>query len=121
MSQTTNQIHLNQIENKINEIRKAFEIIANSLPINSDKFVEMFYDLTQCEINYDLFPRIEKTEKLSESIELRAYVVHDRVYCIENGMEKEYIVNAKVIDVFDAFRTIAYIMNYKVFSIELNR
>ena len=105
----------------IEKIKNALNAIIDNLPVDAYKFVEMFYDLTQCEINYDLFPRIEKTEKLSESIELRAYVVHDRVYCIENGMEKEYIVNAKVIDVFDAFRTIAYIMNYKVFSIELNR
>ena len=103
------------------KIINAFKIISNNLPVSADKLVDMFYDLTGCEIEYDIFPKVEKIERVSENKELREYVARDRVYCVENGTEKEYIVNAKVRDYFDSYRTIAYIVKYEVLSIELKR
>jgi hypothetical protein len=110
--------NLSHIENKLNEIKKAFEIIANSLPINSEKFVEMFNELTSCEIEYDIFPKVERIERVTENKEHRIYYVKDRVYCIENNIEKDYIVEAKVVDVFDKYKTVAIIHEYKIQSIE---
>jgi hypothetical protein len=102
----------------IEKIKNAIEKISESLPINADKFVEMFYDLTQCEISYDITPSMEKEYSLSENIDLRVYNAKDRVYCIENGIEKEYIVNVKVMDIFDKYKTIAIILEYEVLSID---
>jgi hypothetical protein len=104
--------------NTIEKIKKALNAIIDNLPIDSDKLIEMFMDLTMCELEYDIYPRIEKTEKLSDNIDLRIYNAYDKVYCVENGIEKEYIVNAKVIDIFDKYKTIAMIVEYKVLNIE---
>ena len=37
---------------KLSEIKNALSSIINSLPIDADKLMEMFYDLTNCEIEY---------------------------------------------------------------------
>jgi hypothetical protein len=103
---------------KLSEIKNALSSIINSLPIDADKFMEMFYDLTNCEIEYDIFPKLEKIERVTENKELREYVARDRVYCVESGVEKEYIVEAKVVDIFDTYKTAAIIHEYKIQSIE---
>lgn len=107
--------------NQIEKIKNALEIIENSLPIDADKFVEMFMDLTQCEIEYDIFPKVEKIERVSENEEHRIYYVKDRAYCIENNIEKVYVIDARVVDVFDKYKTIAKIQEYKVLNITLAR
>jgi hypothetical protein len=101
----------------IEKIKNALSTIINNLPINSDKFVEMFYDLTQCEFEYDIFPKTIALFKLNKRFELRIYKVKDRVYCHEN----EFIINAKVIDIFDNQKTVSLVLGYKVFSITLSR
>jgi hypothetical protein len=107
--------------NTIEKIKKALNAIIDNLPIDADKFMEMFYDLTNCEIEYDIFPKIERIERVSDNEEHRVYYAKDRVYCIENGVEKKYVINAKVIDIFDLQKTIAKIQEYKVLNIELSR
>lgn len=77
----------------------------------------MFYDLTQCEFEYDIFPKTIALFKLNKRFELRIYKVKDRVYCHEN----EFIINAKVIDIFDNQKTVSLVLGYKVFSITLSR
>jgi len=101
------------------KIINAFKIISNNLPISADKLVDMFYDLTGCELVYDLFPTVERIEKVTKVEELREYVARDRVYCIENDIEREYVIEAKVIDIFDTYKTVAIIHEYKVLNIEL--
>jgi hypothetical protein len=98
----------------IEKIKKAFEIIANSLPIDGYKFIEMFNDLTKCELEYDVFAKTITLLKLNKRFELRIYKVKDRVYCDEN----KFIINAKLIDIFDNQRTVSLVLGYKVFSIE---
>jgi hypothetical protein len=98
----------------IEKIKNAFETISNSFPINSDKFVEMFNDLTNCEIEYDIFPKTVAFLKLNKRFELRIYKVKDRVYCDEN----KFIINAKLTDVFDNQKTVSLVLDYKVFSIK---
>jgi hypothetical protein len=107
--------------NTIEKIKNAFKIISNDLPVSADKFMEMFYDLTNCEIEYDLFPKVEKIERVYENRELREYIARDMVYCIENGVEREYVIEAKVIDYFDKYKTIAKTLDYKVLNITLAR
>ena len=105
----------------IEKIKNAFKIINGDLPVSADKFVDMFYDLTGCEIEYDIFPTVERIEKVTKVEELREYIVKDRVYCVENGVEREYVIEAKVIDTFDTYKTVAIIHEYKVLNIELKR
>jgi hypothetical protein len=107
--------------NTIEKIKNAFKIISNDLPVSADKFMEMLYDLTNCEIEYDLFPKVEKIERVYENRDLREYVARDRVYCVENGVEREYVIEAKVIDTFDTYKTVAIIHEYKIQRIELKR
>jgi hypothetical protein len=110
--------NLSHIENKLNEIKNAFKIISNSFPINADKFVEMFNDLTKCEMVYDVFSKTITLLKLNKRFELRIYKAKDKVYCIENGVEKEYLIKARVTDIFDNQRTVSIVLDYKVFRIE---
>jgi hypothetical protein len=107
--------------NTIEKIKNAFETIANSLPIDSVKFVELFNELTNCEMIYDIMPTLLKKDSISENIELRVYYAKDRVYCIENGIEIEYAVYAKVIDIFDKYRTVTTVLSYKLIDIANER
>jgi hypothetical protein len=104
--------------NIIEKIKNVIEKISEDFPINSDKFVEMFNDLTSCEIVYDVFAKNITFLKLNKRFELRIYRAKDKVYCIENGVEKEYLIRARVTDIFDKQRTVSIVLDYKVFRIE---
>jgi hypothetical protein len=105
--------------NTIEKIKNALNDIVNNLPINSDKFVEMFNELTNCEMVYDVFAENIAFLKINKRFELRIYEVKDRVYCVENGVEKEYVIKARVTDIFDKQRTVAKILDYKVIDISM--
>jgi hypothetical protein len=98
----------------IEKIKNVIDKISEDFPINSDKFVEMFNDLTNCEIEYDIFSKTVALLKLNKRFELRIYKVKDRVYCDEN----KFIINAKLVDIFDKYRTVSLVIDYKVLNIK---
>jgi hypothetical protein len=105
---------MNEIKNKIEEIKNALEIIYISLPLDYDKFGTIFNKLTNCIINFDLNPRIESTQRLSENIELRVFYDVDNVECDE----LEFDVVTRIIDVFDENKTSGIILNTKLIDIK---
>jgi hypothetical protein len=105
------------IENKLNEIKKAFDIIVNKTPVDGEKFIEMISDLTKCEIEYNIFVKPNTFIELNERFTLRIYEVRDRLYCNEN----KFIITAKVVDIFDNHKSMALIFDYKVLNIEQYR
>jgi len=101
----------------IEKIKNAFEILENRLPINAEKFVEMFYELTNCEIEYNIFVNPRTIMELSERFVLRIYEVEDRLYCNKD----KFIINVIVIDVYDNKKSVAWFLDYKPLSIRPNR
>jgi hypothetical protein len=99
--------------NLIERIRKALDIIQIRLPLKAEEFFNTFNELTDCEIEYDIMPKIELELKIDENIEFRVYHVRDRVYC----SDKEFAIEARVVDVFDSYKTISVVFRYDVMDI----
>jgi len=109
VSQITNQ--------KIEKIKNAFSMAIDRIPINSDKFNELVSELTRCVFEYDMFPKVEKIEKLCENIELRVFYPKDKLYC----KDIVFTVFAKVIDVVDNDKIVSTVLNYKLIDIAIER
>jgi hypothetical protein len=106
--------NLSHIENKLNEIKKAFEIIANSLPLSYEKFVVIFTDLTNCDIDFDIRAKIENEKKISDNIVMRVLYSNDGIKC-DN---LEFDVVYRVIDVFDNDKYEGIVVNIKIIDIK---
>jgi hypothetical protein len=106
-------VSVSEIINKINEIKKAFEIISNSLPLSYEKFVVIFSDLTKCDIDFDIRAKIENEQKLSEKIVMRVFYSNDGIKC-DN---LEFDVVSRVIDVFDNDKYEGIVLNIKIIDI----
>jgi hypothetical protein len=107
-------VSVNEIKNKIKEIKKAFNLILNDLPMTYEKFSILFSDLTNCDIDFDIRARIENEQKLSENIILRVFYSNDGVKC-DN---LEFDVVSRVIDVFDNDKSEGIIVNIKIIDIK---
>jgi hypothetical protein len=111
------EMGVNEIKNKINEIKEAFNLILNGLPLNYEKFSIVFSDLTNCYIDFAIRAMIENEQKLSENIILRVFYSNDSIKC-DN---LEFDVVSRVIDVFDNHKFEGIIVNMKIIDIKLHR
>jgi hypothetical protein len=99
--------------NMIERIRKALDIIQIRLPLKAEEFFNTLNELTDCEIEYDITPKVELEVKIAKNIEFRVYHVRDKVYCLD----KEFTVKANIVDVFDSYKTISVVFRYDVMDI----
>ena len=107
-------VSVSEIINKINEIKKAFNLILNDLPLTYEKFSIVFSDLTSCDIDFDVSAKIENEKNLSEKIVIRVFYSNDAIKC--DNLEFDAI--SRVIDVFDNDKSEGIIVNIKIIDIK---